>query len=71
MDAKDIKAFLDADPFESFTISTTRTGSYSISDPSQVLLTRNVVYIGTDVAADGIADEHVEIPTMQIARIDV
>lgn len=70
MDASEIKLFLDAEPFHAFTIATSRTGSHTVTDPSRVFLTRKTVYIGTDIAGDGIAESHVEIPTKQIIRIE-
>lgn len=66
MEAKAIKALLDAKPFKPFRIQTTRTGRYEITSPTMVLLTKTKLYLAKDKDADGIADDIDQIPLAQV-----
>jgi len=69
VDALEIQSMLQAQPFTPFIVSTTRTGDFRVGSPDHALLTRSTLYIGNDVAADGIPADVSLVAIAQIASI--
>jgi hypothetical protein len=72
MDASVIHALLTAQPFRPFRLSTRRTGSYVITSPADVLLTRATLYVAQDRGgADNLPASALALPLAQVASADV
>lgn len=68
MDPSTIHALLTAQPFRPFKISTRRTGSYVITSPADVLLTRATLYVAQDRSGgDNLPASALALPVAQIA----
>ncbi|HEX8914607.1 MAG TPA: hypothetical protein VF796_19815 [Humisphaera sp.] len=71
MNASELKALLDADPFRPFAVSTTRIGRFTVASPRHALLTATALHVGRDVdASTGIPAEASIIPVVQIVKVE-
>ena len=70
MDPKTLQRHLTVNPFKPFKIQTTRAAEYEVTDPSVILLTTQILYIGYNIdPSSGMPKDAYAVPVVQIARI--
>jgi hypothetical protein len=71
MNAPELKAMLDAEPFRPFAVTTTRTGTFVVASPRHALLTATALHVGRDAdASTGIPTTASIVPIVQIVKVD-
>jgi hypothetical protein len=69
--AAEVRKLLDAAPFKSFTMFTTRASKHEITSAKDTILTAQSLHVGRDADEEGYPTRVQQVPLQQVSRIEV